>query len=85
MCPFSRNQIFQVRNHDFTKFRLILSVSLVVDIPSGVTGSWYNGQVLLGFAFKSSSPLRYVAKFHPAMAECNLLEKNLYRDGGSDH
>ena len=32
----SRNQSFEVANHDFTKFR---SVSLVVDIPDDVTSS----------------------------------------------
>ena len=44
----SRNQSFEVADHDFTKFSMVPSVSLVVDIPDDVTSSWYSGQVLVG-------------------------------------
>ena len=56
----SRNQSFEVADHDFTKFSLIPSVSLVVDIPEEVSNSWYTGQVLVGVkegAYESSSSL----------------------------
>ena len=43
-----RNESFQVGDNDFTKFSLIPSVSLVVDIPDDVTQSWYTGNVFIG-------------------------------------
>lgn len=88
----SRNQSFQVADHDFTKFSLIPSVSLVVDIPEDVTASWYTGQVLVGLkegAFEPSSPLRHVTELNSAIADSDLLGGRsilfLYCDGGSDH
>lgn len=36
---------FEVGDHDFTKVTLIPSVTLVNDIPTEITGSWYSGQV----------------------------------------
>ena len=41
---------FEVGDHDFTKFTLIHCVTLVNDIPTEITGSWYSGQVF--FALK---------------------------------
>ena len=38
-----RNLILEVADHDSTRFSLIPSVSLVVDIPDEVSGSWYIG------------------------------------------
>lgn len=88
----SRNQMFEVADHDFTKFSLIPSVSLIVDIPDDVSSSWYTGQVLIGLkegAFEPSSPHRHVTELHEAMAERNsLVDKSLlflYCDGGPDH
>ena len=37
------NQSFQVGDHDFIKFSLPPSVSLVVDIPDSIDGSFYDG------------------------------------------
>ncbi len=37
------NCSFEVSDHDFSKFSLIPSVSLLVDIPSEISGSWYCG------------------------------------------
>lgn len=36
----SRNQTFEVADHDFTRVSLIPSVSFVVDIPDDVADSW---------------------------------------------
>ncbi len=41
------NQSFEVCDHDFTRFSLI-RVTLLIDIPTSIDQSWYNGQVLLG-------------------------------------
>ena len=32
-----------VGDHDFTNFRLIPSVTFVIDIPEEISGSWYSG------------------------------------------
>ena len=50
---------FEVGDHDFTKFSIIPSVVLVVDIPDNIQESWYRGQVHVGYkdaAFEASSP-----------------------------
>ena len=88
-----RDVNFEVADHDFTKFSLIPSVSLVVDIPDNVTSSWYSGQVLIGLkegAYEPSSPLRHMAELHGALKKFNLLPQGksvlfLYTDGGPDH
>lgn len=52
---------FEVGNHDFTKFSLILSVALINDNPDEIGGSQYRGQVVVTLkegAFEPSSPLR---------------------------
>lgn len=56
----SMNETFVVGDHDFTRFLLIPSVVLVVNIPNSFEGSWYSGQVHVGFkdaVFKPSSPI----------------------------
>ena len=37
------SQTLEVGDHDFTKFSLSPSVSLVVDIPESIEGSFYHG------------------------------------------
>ena len=34
-----------VGNHDFTVFSIIPSVSMLIDVPEDIYGSWYAGQV----------------------------------------
>ncbi len=80
---------FEVGDHDFTKYSLIPSVSLIVDIPEDICGSWYSGQVLVGLkeaAFEPSSPMRHAAELG------NILSRDpgksvlfVYSDGGPDH
>ena len=45
--------LFQVADHDFTRFSMIPSVSLVVDIPDKISESWYDRQV--NIAYKDSA------------------------------
>ena len=77
----------QVADHDFTKFSITPSVSLSIDIPTSIEGSFYRGQVYVGIkenSFEPSSALRH-------MSELGSYEENdqpifvLYTDGGSDH
>ena len=61
----SRNESLAEADHDFTKLRLIPSVSLVVDIPEDVTGSWYTGQVMIALkegSCEPSSPHRHASR-----------------------
>ena len=54
-------QSFKVCHYDFTRFSLILTVHLVVDIPETVDGSWYDGQIYIGLkeiVFEPSSVLK---------------------------
>lgn len=88
----SRGTTFEVADHDFTKFSLIPSVSLVANIPQEVTDSWYTGQVLIGLkegAYEPSSPLRHMAELDGALSKYDLLQGKsilfLYTDGGPDH
>ena len=37
----ARNQDFLVADHDFTRFSLVPSVSIFVDIPEEISDSWY--------------------------------------------
>ena len=39
---------FQVADHDFTRFSMIPSVALIVDIPDSISESWYTGDVHVG-------------------------------------
>ncbi|CAB4039823.1 Hypothetical predicted protein, partial [Paramuricea clavata] len=83
-------QSFEVGDHDFTKFSLSPSVSLVVEIPDSIDGSFYDGQVYVGLkdnVFEPSSALRHACELNTCLntsdqdkpVECH------YHDGGSDH
>ena len=86
----SLSDTFKVCDHDFTKFSLIPSVTLLLDIPSSIEGSWYDGQVYVGFKdaiYEPSSCLRHSAELHDLLLT-ELGSKSilfLYTDGGPDH
>ena len=66
----SRARTFEVGDHDFTRFSLILSVCLLVDIPEREELSWYTGTVVVGLkeaAFEASNPQRHCAEL------CDIL------------
>ena len=82
---------FEVGDHDFSKFSIIPSVSLLVDIPSKLSGSWYHGLVTVFLkegAFEPSSPLRHMTELSNMLSSNDQLDKPmlcLYTDGGPDH
>ena len=82
---------FEVGDHDFTKFSIIPSVTLIVDIPHDIQDSWYRGQVLVGFkdaAFEASSPIRHATELSNVLSRSDELRKPvlfMYSDGGPDH
>lgn len=62
-----------VGDHDFTKFSIIPSVTLMVNIPEQISDSWYDGQVYVGVkdaAFEPSSPVRHVVEVNSILT-CN--------------
>ena len=51
----------QAPDRDFTKFGIIPSVTLLIDIPEEISGSWYHGEVKImfkdsAFELEPSSP-----------------------------
>ena len=81
---------FEVCDHDFTFMSIVPSVSFLIDIPSDITGSWYDGEVHVLFkdaAFEPSSPSRHAAELAGVIQEraidCPILL--MYTDGGPDH
>ena len=65
---------FAVGDHDLTKFSIVLSVSLLIDIPERIEDPWYRGQVFVGYkdaAFEPSSALRHAAELQK---HCFLLK-----------
>ncbi len=84
------NQSFEVCDHDFTRFSLIPSVTLLTDIPTSIDQSWYEGQVFLGLkdaVFEPSSCLRHVTKLHDILLTKIGSKSILFMctDGGPDH
>ena len=56
--------------HDFSKFSIVPSVSLLVDILERIEDPWYRGQVFVGYkdaAFEPSSALRHAAELSKTM------------------
>ena len=87
----AHNQSFEVGDHDFTKISVTPSVTMDINIPGDIEGSFYDGQVYVGVkenCFEPSSPLRHMTEL------CHVLEHRtsasnpilcLYTDGGPDH
>ena len=71
----SATKAFEVEDHDFSKVSVIPSVSLLIDIPTEISDSWYSGQVtvcLKESAFQPSSPLRHVCKLYKILYQANF-------------
>ena len=87
----SRNTDFLVADHDFTRFSIVPSVTLFVDIPDEISESWYTGQVYVTLkegSMEPSSPLRHatelVANIQSEFSDVKPV-LFLYTDGGPDH
>ena len=86
----SKNELFEVADHDFCKFSIIPSVSLLIDIPESIKHSWYEGKVYVAYkdaVHEPSSPIRHVTELHsilvPQIGSKSIL--CVYTDGGPDH
>ena len=82
------DRTFMVADHDFTKARIVPSVSLVCDIPA-MEESFYRGKVftcLKDGIFQPSSPFRHSAELYNLLKMINPKPVLcLYSDGGPDH
>ena len=81
---------FQVADPNFTRFSVIPSVALKVDIPDSISGSWYSGDVQVLYkdsAFEPSSNVWHAAKLTALSHDKALTNPVLfiYSDGGPDH
>lgn len=86
----SQAETFAVGDHDFTRFSVIPSVALQVEIPDKFEDSWYHGQVFVGIkdaVFQSSSPLRHATELHSTLLSrvANRTILFIYSDRGPDH
>ena len=86
----SLREVFEVADHDFTRFSIIPSVIFRIDIPDSIDGSWYSGQVrvlLKDAAFQPSSAIRHATELNSWL--CTRIGDRsilfLYTDGGPDH
>lgn len=87
--PMRVDESLQAGDHDFTKFGIIPSAMLVIDIPDSIEGSWYSGSVYVGVkdsVFEPSSQLRHACELYNVIV--SLPSKPilfLYTDGGPNH
>ncbi len=81
---------FAVSDHDFTKWSVVPSVTMLLDIPEDIEGSFYRGEVWVGvkdIVLEPSSPLRHAAELVQNLerAGCDKPVLLLYTDSGPDH
>ena len=83
------DKVFAVSDHDFTKFSIIPSVTMLLDIPDNINGSFYRGQIYVGIKdliLEPSSPLRHVTELFEILKTENAKPiLFMYTDGGPDH
>ena len=73
----SRDQVFAVADHDFTKVSLIPSVQMIVTIPNTTDESFYHGEVFVGIkeaAFEASSGLRHAAELYGTLVSLSNIK-----------
>ena len=87
----SKDHPFLVGDHDFTKAKLVPSVTLLCNVPDRITESFYSGKVLVMLKdgiFEPSSALRHCTELLHALESTNSQLNPilcLYTDGGPDH
>ena len=75
----SKEQILEVSDHDFTKFSITPSVTLKVDIPDNIEGSFRLSQVFVGPKENAFQPSSCQVEDSEKPIECHC------HDGGPDH
>ncbi|KAK3107234.1 hypothetical protein FSP39_009952 [Pinctada imbricata] len=87
------NKILAASDNDFAKMSIIPSVTMKIDIPEIITGSFYRGQVYVGLKdhiFESSSPIPHMAELMKILCPDGQYANVkpillMYTDGGPDH
>ena len=82
----TKNKIFTVADHDFTKCNLILSVMMICDIPNNIEDSFYKEKVRIGLKdaiFYGSNSLRHMTELYDILINTKLDHSflMLYTDG----
>ena len=86
-----KGTVFEVGDHDFTKYSLIPSVAFFVDVATCATDSWYDGHVhvpLKEAAFEPFSAIRHASKLSKIIRSKHTIVPPvlfLYTYGGPDH
>ena len=72
-----RNEIMSVGDHDITKLYIIPSVDILIDIPDNINGSFYRGQVCIGFKndIQPSSAMRHASELNQVLQNQSDLIK----------
>ncbi|CAH1269408.1 Hypp4174 [Branchiostoma lanceolatum] len=87
----SRDSVFAVADHDFTKLKITPSVTLVCDVPESASDSFYRGKVYIALkdaTFQPSSPIRHQTELYEVLNQAGKLGLPIlcqYSDGGPDH
>ena len=81
---------FSAGDHDFTKFKIVPSATLVCDVPDSIEGSFYAGKLhvcIKDQVFQPSSPIRHMAEFSNLLTSSGVSSPiiAIYSDGGPDH
>ncbi|KAJ8375554.1 hypothetical protein SKAU_G00061340, partial [Synaphobranchus kaupii] len=79
-----------VADHDFTRLSMTPSVSLLIDVPDSIEGSFHRGKVFVILkenAFQPSSPIRHMTELQHLLTQLGPVKPIvvLYTDGGPDH
>ncbi|XP_033758052.1 uncharacterized protein LOC117340399 [Pecten maximus] len=88
-----QDSVFAVSDHDFTKFSIVPSVTMLIDIPETMDGSFYRGQVNVGvkdLVLEPSNPIRHITELSQILNNEDAAKYKkpimcIYSDGGPDH
>lgn len=75
---------YAVADHDFIKFSIIPSVTVICDIPEGADQSFYCGQVLVGLKdskLEPSGPLRHCTELSKILHQRKILSPFTQMEG----
>ena len=84
----ARSQSFQVANHDFTKLSVTPSVTMLINIPDDIEGTFYDSQIHIGVKENCFQPsFRHITELSKILEQDEKSKEILclYTDGGSDH
>jgi hypothetical protein len=87
----SKDIIFAVTDHDFTKMGIIPNVAMICNIPESINGDFYAEKVYVKLKdpiFQLSSPFRHATKLYHLLLKEKFVNNPvlcLYTDGRPDY